>query len=174
MAAEGDRRRAAARPWSARRALSTGCQTPRSGRCSMPLAMKTTRKSPRRRGPIGRARDRHSGAGKSRGALASSAASQAAGRLATIDFFGATGRVLVEGLLAGLESAFVEDKAMAEDSSNSKPTTDLKGRIWVTRQGVHVDRIACAWLIRRFIDSERRHPLRARQGLCAEAGRAAL
>lgn len=26
------------------------------------------------------------------------------------------------------------------------------GRIWVTRQGVHVDRIASAWLIRRFID----------------------
>jgi chromate resistance exported protein len=23
---------------------------------------------------------------------------------------------------------------------------------WVTRRGVHVDRIACAWLIRRFID----------------------
>jgi len=25
---------------------------------------------------------------------------------------------------------------------------------WVTRQGVHIDRAACAWLIRRFIDSE--------------------
>ena len=30
------------------------------------------------------------------------------------------------------------------------------GRTWVTRQGVHVDRIASAWLIRRFID-ERAH-----------------
>jgi hypothetical protein len=29
---------------------------------------------------------------------------------------------------------------------------ELKGRTWVTRRGVHVDRIACAWLIRRFID----------------------
>jgi hypothetical protein len=29
---------------------------------------------------------------------------------------------------------------------------DLKDRVWVTRQGVHIDRIACAWLIRRFID----------------------
>jgi hypothetical protein len=26
------------------------------------------------------------------------------------------------------------------------------GRTWVTREGVHVDRIASAWLIRRFID----------------------
>lgn len=25
---------------------------------------------------------------------------------------------------------------------------------WVTRSGVHVDRAACAWLIRRFIDSQ--------------------
>ena len=28
------------------------------------------------------------------------------------------------------------------------------GRTWVTRQGVHVDRMASAWLIRRFIDPE--------------------
>jgi hypothetical protein len=32
----------------------------------------------------------------------------------------------------------------------------LKGRVWVTRQGVHVDRIASAWLIRRFIDPDAR------------------
>ncbi|MEA2910872.1 MAG: hypothetical protein QOJ15_2953, partial [Bradyrhizobium sp.] len=30
------------------------------------------------------------------------------------------------------------------------------GRTWVTRQDVHVDRIASAWLIRRFIDAEAR------------------
>lgn len=30
------------------------------------------------------------------------------------------------------------------------------GRTWVTRQGVHVDRIASAWLIRRFIDKKAR------------------
>ena len=27
---------------------------------------------------------------------------------------------------------------------------------WATRQGVHIDRAACAWLIRRFIDPEAR------------------
>ncbi|HEX6117954.1 MAG TPA: chromate resistance protein ChrB domain-containing protein, partial [Dongiaceae bacterium] len=31
---------------------------------------------------------------------------------------------------------------------------DLKGRVWVTREGVHVDRIASAWLIRHFIDPD--------------------
>lgn len=30
----------------------------------------------------------------------------------------------------------------------------LKRRVWVTRQGVQIDRIASAWLIRRFIDPE--------------------
>ncbi len=38
------------------------------------------------------------------------------------------------------------------------------GRIWVTRPGVHVDRIASAWLIRRWIDPE------ARFRFAAEAG----
>src|SRR5207342_2478419 len=38
-----------------------------------------------------------------------------------------------------------------------KPDVEnLKGRVWVTRQGVHIDRIACAWLIRRFIDEQAR------------------
>ncbi len=32
----------------------------------------------------------------------------------------------------------------------------LIGKIWVTRRGVHVDRMACAWLIRRFIDPDAR------------------
>jgi hypothetical protein len=32
----------------------------------------------------------------------------------------------------------------------------MRARTWVTRQGVYVDRIASAWLIRRFIDPEAR------------------
>ena len=32
----------------------------------------------------------------------------------------------------------------------------MRGRTWVTRQGVYVDRIASAWLIRRFIDPDAR------------------
>ena len=32
----------------------------------------------------------------------------------------------------------------------------LRGKTWVTRKGVHVDRMASAWLIRRFIDPEAR------------------
>lgn len=32
----------------------------------------------------------------------------------------------------------------------------LRGKTWVTRERVGVDRIACAWLIRRFIDPDAR------------------
>jgi hypothetical protein len=73
-----------------------------------------------------------------------------------IDFFGANGREPVEGLLSGLEARVTEEKVMTEESirATDSATTDLKGRIWVTRKGVHVDRIACSWLIRRFIDPD--------------------
>src|SRR5262249_36776600 len=30
----------------------------------------------------------------------------------------------------------------------------LAGRTWATRKGIHIDRIASAWLIRRFIDAK--------------------
>ena len=33
---------------------------------------------------------------------------------------------------------------------------DYQGRTWVTRKGIHVDRMASAWLIRRFIDAAAR------------------
>jgi hypothetical protein len=34
------------------------------------------------------------------------------------------------------------------------PQETYRARTWITRAGVHVDRMACAWLIRRFIDPE--------------------
>jgi hypothetical protein len=76
-----------------------------------------------------------------------------------IDFFGAKGRMILEGLLSEIETKLAE----AEQSDQQKeelPTTNdlaaLRGKTWVTRKGVHVDRMACAWLIRRFVDGEAR------------------
>src|SRR5205809_4583478 len=40
---------------------------------------------------------------------------------------------------------------------------DVRGRTWVTRKGVHVDRMASAWLIRRFIDLEARFKFRSEE-----------
>lgn len=75
--------------------------------------------------------------------------------IAEIDFFGAAGRDTVEGLLAAVESSL---RPSREDEPRSGPAGmgELRGRTWVTRAGIHIDRIASAWLIRRFIDPEAR------------------
>src|SRR5512132_1749387 len=76
-------------------------------------------------------------------------------QIVALDFFGADGREAVDGLIAGLEAVLAEDVMQEQSKKPASRHTgfeDLKGRAWVTRQGVHVDRIACAWLIRRFID----------------------
>jgi hypothetical protein len=44
------------------------------------------------------------------------------------------------------------------------------GRTWVTREGVNVDRIASAWLIRRFIDEEARFKFVAARGYSPRTG----
>jgi hypothetical protein len=44
------------------------------------------------------------------------------------------------------------------------------GRTWVTRQDLHVDRMASAWLIRRFIDPAARFKFVAASGYRPEAG----
>ena len=74
-----------------------------------------------------------------------------------IDFFGADGRESAEGLLSALEARLREEEvppSEASPTSGSETMKNLNGRTWVTRQGVYVDRIACAWLIRRFLDPD--------------------
>jgi hypothetical protein len=79
-------------------------------------------------------------------------------RVVARDFFGADGRETVEGLLAGIETKLRKEETVPETDQSQEPATGglgfLKGRVWVTRQGVFVDRIASAWLIRRFIDPD--------------------
>ena len=74
--------------------------------------------------------------------------------IVAIDFFGASGRDAVEGPLAAVEAALRPD-APAGEGVPVAPD-EFRGRTWVTRAGVQVDRIASAWLIRRFIDAEAR------------------
>jgi hypothetical protein len=77
-------------------------------------------------------------------------------QVVAIDFFGANGRETVDGLLTGLETKLTEGTTVETSENGAAHQTaalaQLKDRTWVTREGVHVDRIACAWLIRRFID----------------------
>jgi hypothetical protein len=81
-------------------------------------------------------------------------------QIVAIDFFGADGREMVEGLLTMLESLLKEGETMTTGDGQPLAEADnlgqLKGQVWVTRQGVHVDRIASAWLIHRFIDPDAR------------------
>ena len=76
--------------------------------------------------------------------------------VANIDFFGATGRLTAEALVAQIEARLREDDHMAEEHPQAvaSPASELKGRTWVTREGVYVDRIGCCWLIPRFIDPD--------------------
>ena len=65
------------------------------------------------------------------------------------DFFHATERDEVEALMSTIERLV--------ETGDKKPTQiptreELRSRTWVTRAGVRVDRMASAWLIRRFID----------------------
>ncbi len=75
-----------------------------------------------------------------------------------IDFFGAPGRETAEGLVGGLEARSRDNSgsAAAQTSQRRANVGDLHDRTWVTRTGIHVDRIASAWLIRRFIDAHAR------------------
>lgn len=77
-------------------------------------------------------------------------------QVVAIDFFGANGREAAEGLVAGLEAKLADDASdtAPEGMPTSALLSALKGKTWVTRRGVHVDRIASAWLIRRFIDPD--------------------
>jgi hypothetical protein len=73
--------------------------------------------------------------------------------LQEIDFFGALGRTAAESAVRRLEGA------PPEKVSEEKPrlrTEDYRRRTWVTRRGIHIDRIACSWLIRNFIDPKAR------------------
>ena len=72
-------------------------------------------------------------------------------QVAAIDFFGANGREIVDGLLTGLEAALEKEIPMQRETPRTGldigDRDSVNGRVWVTRQGVFIDRIASAWLI---------------------------
>ena len=69
--------------------------------------------------------------------------------VSALDFFGAPGREAAEGLVASLEARLQRGVQTVADG---RQLGDLRGRTWVTRKGIHIDRIASAWLLRRFVD----------------------
>ena len=73
-------------------------------------------------------------------------------QVVAIDFFGANGREAADGLVGEIENTLASEKDAEPMTEPARNTQSLKGRVWVTREGVHVDRIASAWLISHFID----------------------
>ena len=73
--------------------------------------------------------------------------------ISTIDYFAAPGREVTQRLLSKIRDRLTPPERN-EPMSTDPTVVDVKGRTWVTRRDVHVDRIASAWLIRRFIDPE--------------------
>jgi len=77
--------------------------------------------------------------------------------MVTLDFFGASGRAAAEEYVNEIEGRL--RSAESGSAILGKPLVhceDLQGRTWVTRRGIHIDRMASAWLIRRFIDPRAR------------------
>lgn len=88
-----------------------------------------------------------------------------------IDFFGAPGREAARGLTSELESKLHPTRQGTEGSTSAKPRVEeLRDRTWVTRKGIHVDRMASGWLIRRFIDPEARFKFVPPRGYKPESG----
>jgi hypothetical protein len=81
-----------------------------------------------------------------------------------LDFFAANGREMVEGLLVSLEKRLEAKSTQTAEINQRLSLEEVQGRTWVTRKGIHVDRIASAWLIRRFIDKDARFKFVAAKG----------
>ncbi len=92
--------------------------------------------------------------------------------LVAIDFFGAPGRQAAEAALEKVESRLrlPERRDTTRATARRATSTAVRGRTWVTRRSVFVDRIASAWLIRRFIDPEARFKFVAPEGYEPQAG----
>ena len=67
--------------------------------------------------------------------------------IAALDHFGAGGRKTAEAAVAKLKT---------QHTTRGRSVKQVRGQLWVTRPDVFVDRIASAWLIKRFIDPKAR------------------
>lgn len=72
--------------------------------------------------------------------------------IAAIDYFPAAARAQAEAALAELAARIDGEPRMARGPLARLDAADYQGRTWATRKRLWIDRMASAWLIRRFID----------------------
>lgn len=82
--------------------------------------------------------------------------SRALSALAAVDFFPGAAKAEVEALLAAMELEVHQlmFPANPEAAPRERTRSAFLGKVWATRQPLFSDRLASAWLIRRFIDPE--------------------
>lgn len=81
--------------------------------------------------------------------------------IAATDFFAGPARDQVEAALRDAEQTLnaqfsPDEPHPAQAAIPQRDPAEYRGRRWATRRHMWVDRVACAWLIRRFIDPEAR------------------
>ncbi len=87
-----------------------------------------------------------------------------------IDFFHASGREAAVGLVEALRARLTDDGDATEPATEVEGKDKFVGRTWVTRTGVHVDRIASAWLVRRFVDPKAKFKFVPAKGYAPKEG----
>lgn len=74
--------------------------------------------------------------------------------ISRLDFFRTTAQSQTETALRELDTTLRLSAEPARQVNPSVQLPGLSGKTWVTRKNLYVDRLACAWLIKRFIDPE--------------------
>jgi hypothetical protein len=87
-------------------------------------------------------------------------------RITGNDFFGAPGHARAQAAYEKCQKAARSSRERGKTakrasgdevgSASALETVQYQGRRWVTRRNLHIDRLASAWLIRRFIDQRPR------------------
>lgn len=84
-------------------------------------------------------------------------------RVVSTDFFGARGRAAATTAYERCQKAIRASQGRKSAGKGARATrgdvldlSQYQGRRWVTRQNLHIDRLASAWLIKQFIDKRPR------------------
>ena len=109
--------------------------------------------------------------GPRRGLTAVRRLEQALDKLCRIDFFPGEAKQQAANALAALKARYAELYARNEPRASMKGLQPLERaryqkRLWATRKAPWVDRLASAWLIKRFIDREAKFVWIARPSEC--------
>jgi hypothetical protein len=99
--------------------------------------------------------------GPRRGRTAVQRVAQAAQKLARIDFFPGQAKEQAAAAIADLKARYAELHSPNEPRASMRGLrranpADYQKRVWATRKSPWVDRLASAWLIKRFIDRDAR------------------